>query len=277
MAELEHPTDVPSYGAPSVPPAATETGPSEPAKLGPFGRLVGVLLSPGETFQDISRKPTIVVPLIIGLLITFGGYYAFVWRANPDWNAIVRTQIRKRAEKSGRTLSDEELNRAAATGVKFAQLTPIILVVGIPIWYAILSGIFALAMILIGGKATYKKIFSVVAWVFASTGVVALIVTVASIMVQDRQQLAGLDPSKWATVVPTSLASFLGSDASPVVLSLAGWLDVFTIWKIILLSIGLAAIAGSKRITSGKTATIVVGVWVLGALIAAGFAAISPQ
>lgn len=277
MAELQQPTDVPSYGATSVPPAAAGAEPVEPARIGPFGRLIGVLLSPGETFQDINRKPTIIVPLIIGLLITFGGYYAFVVRANPDWNQIVKTQIRKRAEKSGRTLSDDELNRAAATGVKFAQLTPVILVIGIPIWYAILSGVFALAMILIGGKATYKKIFSVVAWAFASIGVVALVVTIASIMVQDKQTLAGLDPSKWATVVPTSLASFLGSGASPVLLSLAGWLDVFTIWKIIVLSIGLAAIAGSKKITTGKTATIVVGIWIIGAVIAAGFAAINPQ
>src|SRR5215471_3776539 len=127
MAEM-NPQGVPSYGAPIAP--QTEAEPVEPAKLGPIGRLTGVLLSPGETFQDINRKPTILVPLILLIAIAMGGYYAFVIRINPDWNAIVRTSIKKRMERSSTTLTEDQLAQQTKIGVTVAKLTPIIIAVG---------------------------------------------------------------------------------------------------------------------------------------------------
>src|SRR5262245_8363832 len=138
MAET-NPQGVPSYGAPSAP--QTEVEAVEPAKLGPIGRLTGVLLSPGETFQDINRKPTILVPLILMIAIALGGYYAFVVRINPDWNAIVRTQIKKRMERSSQTLTEDQLAQQAKIGVTIAKLTPVLIAVGLPITIAFLSGI----------------------------------------------------------------------------------------------------------------------------------------
>ena len=54
---------------------------------------------------------------------------------------------------------------------------------------------------------------------------------------------------------------------------MAGSLDIFTIWILILLSIGLASIAGSRKITTGKTATVVFGFWAVFVLIKVGWAA----
>ena len=46
--------ETPDYAAPQTieqPPV------EEPARLGPLGRLTGTLMSPGETFADVNRKP----------------------------------------------------------------------------------------------------------------------------------------------------------------------------------------------------------------------------
>jgi hypothetical protein len=39
------------------------------AKISPFGRIFGVLFSPKPTFEDIARKPTWLLPVIIMALL----------------------------------------------------------------------------------------------------------------------------------------------------------------------------------------------------------------
>jgi hypothetical protein len=50
-------------------------------------------------------------------------------------------------------------------------------------------------------------------------------------------------------------------------------LDLFTIWWLILLSIGFAAIAGSRKITSSKTGVMIFGFWALFILVKVAWAA----
>ncbi|HST21890.1 MAG TPA: hypothetical protein VLR90_12270, partial [Blastocatellia bacterium] len=73
---------------------------------------------------------------------------------------------------------------------------------------------------------------------------------------------------------PTNLAAFLPSDASRVLSAIAASIDVFTIWYLILLSIGFAVIAGTKKFKTSKTATLVFGAYAVWVLVKIGFAAI---
>jgi hypothetical protein len=54
--------------------------------------------------------------------------------------------------------------------------------------------------------------------------------------------------------------------------TLATWVDAITIWRLVLLGMGIAIVAGTKR-SSGYIA--VFGWWVLCMLVAVGFAAIT--
>ena len=158
-------------------------------------------------------------------------------------------------------------------GKTIAKFTPLFAIIGAPIVYLILAGVFALGMMFIQAKTTFKRILSVVAWTSAATGIVGAVVNVAALMVRDPAELRTLDPSQFGTIVPTNLGAFLASDTSPVLRALASSLDVFTIWWLILLSIGFAAIAGSKKITSGKARAMVFGFWVIFVLCKVGWAA----
>jgi len=271
MSQSESSTGVPDYAAP--PTAKIEPEAEEPAKIGPVGRLTGVLFSPGETFQDVNRKPTIVVPLVMLVVLSLAGYFVFVWKAKPNWDAVIRAQVKKQAERSGQPIPEEQLQRQVDIGKKIATFTPAIVAIGVPIFAAILAGIFALGMILLQAKTTYKKLLSVVAWSFVSVGVVGLIVTIASLMVQDTSTLSGLEPDRWSTVVPTNLGALV-DPGSPALRSLFAALDIFTIWRLVLFSIGFAAVAGSRKITSSKTATMVFGLWFVWILVSMGWAAI---
>jgi hypothetical protein len=142
-----------------------------------------------------------------------------------------------------------------------------------PIFYVLLAGVFALGLMFIQAKTTFKKVLSVVAWSSAATAVVATIVTMASLMVRDEESLRSIDPTQSAGIVPSNLAAFLSSETPAVLKSLAGSIDIFTLWALILLTIGFAAIAGARKITTSKTATVVFGFWAVYVLLKMGWAA----
>lgn len=260
----QSPETTPSYAAPQQ---HHQTPAEEPARLGPLARLTGTLLSPGETFADINRKPTWIAPMIIAILTVLASTLFFQWRVNPDWDSIMRNQIKKRMEKSNQSLTEEQMEQQVAFAKGIAKFSPIIGAVFTPIFYVVLAGIFALGLMFIQAKTTFKKILSVVAWSSAATGIVATLVTMASLMVRDQESLRSMDPTQSGGIVPSNLAAFLPSDTSAVILAVAGSLDIFTIWILILLIIGFASIAGSRKITTGKTASVVFGFWAVFVLI----------
>jgi Yip1 domain len=272
MSEAEN--KVPGTPAYAAPQPIEQPAPEEPARLGPLGRLTGTLMSPGETFADVNRKPTWIAPMIIAIVTVLASTLFFQWRVKPDWDQIMRNQIRKRMERSNQSLTEEQMQQQVNIAKTIAKFSPIIGAVFTPIIYVIVAGIFALGLMFIQAKTTFKKILSVVAWSYAVIGILATIVTIASLMVRDEESLRNIDPTQSAGIVPTNLAAFLPAETSAVIKSLAGSLDIFTIWILILLSIGFAAIAGSRKISTGKTARLVFGFWAVFVLIKAGWAAI---
>jgi hypothetical protein len=272
---MSHPEDqmseaIPTYGAPHQ---QDQPRVEEPARLGPVARLTGTLLSPGETFADVNRKPTWIAPIIIAIATVLASTFFFQWRVHPDWDSIMRNQMKKQMERTNQSLTEEQMQQRVDVGKTIAKFTPIIAAVFTPIIYVILAGIFALGLMFIQAKTTFKKILSVVAWSSASVGIVATVVTMASLMVRDEEGLRSIDPTQSAGIVPSNLAAFLPATASPVIKSVAGSLDIFTIWILILLSIGFASIAGSRKIKAGNTATVVFGFWAVYVLLKIGWAA----
>ena len=273
MSEPENqtPDTTPIYGAPQQ---QDQAAAEEPARLGPLARLTGTLLSPGETFADVNRKPTWLAPMIVAIMTVVASTLFFQWRVHPDWDSIFRTQFKKQMERTNQSLTDEQMQQRVGFAKTTAKFSPIIAAVFTPIIYVILAGIFALGMVFVQAKTSFKKILSVVAWSCAATGIVATVVTMSALMVRDEEGLRSIDPTQSAGIVPSNVAAFLPSDTSAVIKSIAGSLDVFTIWILILLSIGFAGIAGSRKITTGKTATMVFGFWAVFVLIKVGWAAV---
>jgi Yip1 domain len=272
MSEPENqmPESVPPHAAP---PRPDQTPVEEPARFGPFSRLTGTLLSPGETFEDVNRQPTWIAPMLIAMVTVLAATFFFQWRVNPDMDQIIRNQIKKGLERSNQSLTEEQMQQRVDIGKKIGKFTPIIGAVFTPILFVVLAGIFALGLMFIQAQTTFKKILSVVAWSSAATSIVATVVTMASLMVRDQESLHSMDPTQAGGIVPSNLAAFLPSGTSAVIKSVAGSLDIFSIWVLILFSIGFAAIAGSRKITTGKAASVVFGFWAVFVLLKMGWAA----
>lgn len=266
--QLMSQSELPSYGAPPDPGYVSTEQVEESARLGPVQRFMGIIFSPGETFADINRKPTWLVPLIISIVVAGAFGFAFESIVKPDWNEIVRVQARKAAERfGGQAPSDSDLQAQVAitkTINKFA------FIVGPIIGTFFVAGIFALGLMIMSAKTTFKKILSVISWSGAVTGVIWTVVVIASFMLRDEEGLREVNPSDPKSWSATNIGALLPADTSPAIKALAGSFDVITIWYLILLTMGFAAIAGAKKFTSGKTATLVFGLWAVWVLIAMG-------
>ena len=83
--------------------------------------------------------------------------------------------------------------------------------------------------------------------------------------------MAKIDPKRVGDLLVSNLGFLVDAKSSPALHSLLQSIDVFSLWTMALLILGLAAAA---RIGRGKTAAFVVGFWLLFVLGKAGVAAL---
>ncbi len=240
---------------PSYPP------PAAPAK-NPFQRIAGVLFAPAETFQDIARKPDILVPLLV--ILAIGYITAFFFIPRMDWDAVTAAQ-EEAIRAQNPNMSQEDLDRmgrfAGVAGKVMGWVGPILGV----IWYLILAGVLLLAFRLMGGEGNFKQAFSTVlyAWMpMVINGIVLTIVAVAR---------GKVDPTQMVTLVKSNPAFLVDMKEQPILFSLLSNFDIFTIWLIVLLIIGFAALSKTSK---GKAAGIVLSLWILFIVVKLGFAAL---
>ena len=259
----------PEYGAPAAPPP--QVVPEEPARLNWMQRLTNILFSPGDTFEDINRKPTILVPIIILMALTLVTLYFINWRVKPDIAKLTREQMIKTIEKfGGQKPTEEQINEAVERQVKVNKFQPLIAAAVTPIIYLIVTGIFAAGLIMLQAKTTFKKVLSVVTWSNAAIGIISFLVLVAALMVKDEESLRSMDIRNIQSAIPTNASVFMSSDTSSFLRGLVASVDVFSIWLIVLTIIGFTALAGKKK--KGGVQMLVIGIWIVWSVMKAGFA-----
>ena len=141
--------------------------------------------------------------------------------------------------------------------------------VGVLVQFFALAAIFLLGFILTGVSIPYKKTLSVSYWAMAPPSMVGMLLAISFMFVRDPDTLE-LNPMK---NVASNLGLLVSEKAHPVLNSLLGSIDIFSLWAIILLSIGFAAVS-NRKLTPKKSATMVIVLWGLWVLAKAGYFAL---
>jgi len=236
------------YTEPSPSPAAPLPA---PATKNAFQRIAGVLFSPGDTFLDIARRPDILVPLVV--IIILGYISTSLIMPAIDWEAASAQQI-EQVKKQRPNVSEADIERMArfgkAIGTVTAWVAPLLWIV----FYVIVAGILLLAFRLFGSEGDFKQSLSttIYSWLpLAINGVVLGIVAA----------LRGtIDPQAMATLVKSNPAFLVDMKEQPLLFSLLTNLDLFTIWTLALFIIGYSAFTKKSK---GMSAAIIVTLWVV--------------
>lgn len=259
--------------------ASEPANPAEPASLNFFSRITGVWFSPGETFTEIGYVKgafgTLLAPMLA--MIVIGAAFGVI-----GVRRVGIENLRREADKQIQQMVDRgwipadkapeilEQQRQKITltsaSIQYGMTFGLIYIV----FALIIAGIFKLASVVMGWQNRFKYLLSVTLYTSLAVGIVFYLIGFGLLFLKpiDEIQLQTLVGSNLAVALNAvmgegSLTGFLKGLAMSV--------DVFAIWKIILLSIGFAAV--SRKLKPATVGTILGVLYALLALVSAPFAA----
>jgi hypothetical protein len=241
---------------------------TESAGLSQWQRVADAFGAPSKTFEDIKRgNRSWWLPFVI---LAVGGYMLFM---AVDYKIglqqVVDNQVRLNPKAQERMAQATPEQREVGNKISLAITKGIF--IGGPVLGLIIVSLVSLALLgtinfVFGGKARFGSIFAVYyyAWLPSLVKVLLGIVVI----------FAGMAPESFniKNFAPTNLGAFLDPvDTNKALYALATSLDAVTIWTLVLLSIGVATVAGVKR-SSGYIA--VFGWWAIVVLVGVVSAAV---
>jgi Yip1-like protein len=226
---------------------------------GLMARLVGVLLSPRETFAAVAAQPRWLGVMLVTIVMSSAGYY-MILSSQDMQDAIVDQQVTA-MEARGTNVSDEQV----ANIERFIGFLPRIYAVGVfilgPLLGAAMAGIMTgIFSTLMGGNGTFKQVFAVMNHAGFIPAISALFI---SGMLAVGAKPVGVRPpgANLGVFVPMlEETSFLAVMFRSI--------DMFLLWWMVVLAIGLGVLY--KRRT-GPIATTFIGLYVVVALLIAVF------
>jgi len=224
-------------------------------------RLMGIFISPGETLADVARKPDFLAPLILLVLGAIAVTETMLWKIGME--RIVRMSIEQSSRAS--SMSPEQMDQAVHQGARIGGiLAHVGGVVGPPIGLLIIAGLGLLIVnLILGAQAKFKTVFSLICYADLVTLLGALM-AVAVILFGDPDHFNAQNP------VPANVGFFLNPrEVSKPLYSLASSADIFTIWFLILIGIGLSEGTG-RKVKPLSVFLVFAGFWVVWILVKMG-------
>jgi hypothetical protein len=214
-------------------------------------RFLGIFISPRETFANIVRRPDFLAPLIV-LIVTASAVSEIVL-AKVDMARIVRAQI----EQSGRmnSMSPEQVQQAVEQGARVGTIIGHFGFVFAVIGLLIAAGICLLVVnVIFQGRTNFRTVFSVTCY-SNLVSVLGSVIVVLVVLFGDPEHFNPQSPT------PTNLGFFLNPGETPRALSsLASSFDIFTLWIIVLLGIGLSE-ATARKVKSTSISLTLFAFW----------------
>ena len=233
-----------------------------PQGMGEFSRVVGVFFEPKKTFEDIARRPTWVVPML--LMILFGLGYSVSVSQKIGARQLAQHQI----EMSPRydQMSPEQRQQGIELG---AKITGVVLYVGpivfLPIMTLIIAGVLlGIVAGIMSAPVKFKQAFAAASW----AGLPRLVFSLLAIVVVFMKNPADFNIQNPLAFNP---GAFMQTQKG-VAYAIASSLDLFTFWIILLLAVGFKAAAGKKLSFGGALFSVLLP-WIVVVLIGAGIAA----
>ena len=214
----------------------TDDGPArQPAMRQPglVSRLAGVLLTPRRTFGDVVRQPKWLGALTVVTVAVAGGGG---WLTSTELGQqMLLEEIVSQAESFGGTMTDEQYDQLAGNLENLTYFTAGLTIVSIPLVTLIIAVVvWTVCYVLLGAHAPFRAMYAVVVHV----GVVSLV-----------QQLfvVPLNYARGVMSSPTTLAAFLPMlDPGSFLARLLGAIDLFVVWQLMVLAIGVAVLYGKR-------------------------------
>jgi hypothetical protein len=210
----------------------TTPGPETPAQ-GLLTRLVGVIVSPRETYASVAARPRALGVLAVTILISAG--VTFWFQGTEAGQKVIQDQMEQTARfietATGNPLPDEQYEAMLASAKNSRYQSAAYIVIATPIMCTVLAGILlGVFNGILGGNGRFKQVFAVV----AHSGVIWTLAAVFNVL---------MALSTGRATGASSLAVFFPMlDDGGFATYFLRAIDVFYVWGFVNLAIGLAVL-----------------------------------
>jgi hypothetical protein len=248
-------------------PVAEPVPQPEPA-LSQIQRVIYTFTAPSRTFNDIKAgRRSWWLPWLIILLFSYI-FFAAVY-TKIGMRQVAENSVHMNAKQEARMadMSADQREAAMKVAVYITEgiflAGPVLLLIIVAVSSLVLWGTINFAF---GGRATFGGIYCVS--MYASlTGVVQALLGIIVVFATSAP-----DSYNLSNFAPTNIAAFLSPvDTNHALYALLKSLDVITIWNLVLMSTGLAIVAGVKK---GSGYISVFGWWIILVILGTGAAAV---
>ncbi len=242
-----------SYASQNEPPA------SAPPAQGFFGRLMGVYFSPTETFQDVGRSPGVLVPIIALVVLAVVGTFVAFSKLPFDQMMNQRTEEMVQEGRMTQEQADQQREQMKKIAPIMKIATPFIAAITMVIITLIVAGIAKLISMVMGVENSFMPVWSVAIYTTLAVSIISTLIFLILVFVKPADEFDMNNPlgSNLGALLPA-----LGMGGLPkFVTALLSYVDIFYIWKVILLGIGFSAVSKKLKSSTAITVTAIVAVF----------------
>jgi hypothetical protein len=214
-------------------------------------RLIGVFFSPGKAFADIARRPTWWIPLIIAAV--FSTIYLNAFTQRVGWESVIRPAIERSANTQNMPAQQrEQLIRTTAGIYKYVGYGSAVLT----LFYVFIVAVLLMFLFdtMMSAGIGLKRMMAIVAYGFLPL-VIQTALSMLVLFLKDPEEFNLQNPLMF------NVGAYLSPDAPAALRALGSSIDVFSLWIIILLAIGVSSAA--RKMSFGKAFAGIALPWAL--------------
>ena len=242
------------WQAPPLPEELTHV--EEPAQMSEIATLGNIFFEPGNTFEDLRRKPRFILAALISILVVSLFQIMFIQKFGFDRIVKERlesnSRVQQMPEDQKQKLIEQQSGDIAKT-ISYAAV-PVVMV----IFFLVGGLIYWLGANAMGGSAGFLQGLSV--WTYSAFPP-TLISMLANFLILFLKSADEIDLASSQSGLIQANPSFFIGKGTPVLAALLATFDLFSIWGWILAAIGLRIVG---KISTGSAWAIVLIVALLG-------------
>lgn len=226
----------------------------EEKPMGGASKIMNTFFEPRKVFESLKIKPTWLVPFIIAALLGIGFfYYTYPFIMAQQVEKIQENERIPEEQKERIIERMTERDHPPIWQLSFAPIGTLLSFV------VVAAALFFVFNVLLGGDSNYRRVLSVYSY-SSLIAIPAMIVKFPLIMMKENLN------------VQTSLALLLSPNTEDSFLyRVFSSFDIFTIWQVILVSMGLGVI---YKYATKKAFTAVFILWVIWILLKSGLSSV---
>jgi hypothetical protein len=218
--------------------------------LSGVSKVFNIFFEPRKVFGSLNVKPTWIVPVIIvALLAVSFFYFTFPYLIDQQ---VQRIRDNENIPEQAKANIIERIGEQTQPPIWQLAIAPVGVLVSFIVVAAVLFFTFN---VLLGGDSTFRRVFST----YCYSSLVAIPASIVKFP---------LVMAKGNLNVQTSLALILSPDKQgSFIYSVLSSFDIFTVWQVLLLSIGLGVM---YKFTTKKAMVAVFVLWIIWILLKSG-------